>query len=127
MHSRLLIVDDEEPILFALREFFKASGYSVSCAREIEEAEALLTNDHYDVVIADLRLTGTYGTEGLELVQFIKDRCPRVSVILLTAYGSIDIEARAKYLGVDRFLHKPLALLDVARIVDELVEKGRGA
>ena len=58
---RMLVVDDEEPILFAMREYFSTCGYEVDCARELEEAEALISNVQYALVIADMRLTGIQG------------------------------------------------------------------
>src|SRR5215510_14458378 len=87
MSERILLVDDEQAILFAMRDYFMAYGYEVDCSREVEEAEALLANIHYDVVIADLRLTGLNGTEGLRILDYVRERCPWTSVIILTAYG----------------------------------------
>ncbi len=114
---RLLLVDDEESILFAMREYFTTFGYDVDCACELEEAEALVVKHRYDLVLADLRLTGIYGAEGLELVGLIRERSPRTHVILLTAYGSPEVEREARRLGVASFLHKPKPLPDVAQIV----------
>jgi len=51
-NTQLLVVDDEEPIRYALREYFVARGYAVDCAQEIEEAEALINTRTYDIVIA---------------------------------------------------------------------------
>ena len=76
MTHRILVVDDEEPIVFAMSEYFTLKGYEVDTAREIEEAEALISQWHYDVVIADLRLTGTQGIEGLEILRYLADRFP---------------------------------------------------
>jgi DNA-binding NtrC family response regulator len=117
VRHRLLLVDDEESILFAMREYFATFGYQIDCACELEEAEALVVKHRYDLVVADLRLTGIYGAEGLELVGLIRERSPRTHVILLTAYGSPEIEMEAKRLGVASFLHKPKPLPDVAQIV----------
>jgi DNA-binding NtrC family response regulator len=114
---RILLVDDEESILFAMREYFATFGYQLDCACELEEAEALVVKHRYDLVVADLRLTGIYGAEGLELVGLIRERSPRTHVILLTAYGSPEIEMEARRLGVASFLHKPKPLPDVAQIV----------
>jgi len=121
MAQRLLLIDDEEPILFALREYFTAYGYEVDCAREMEEAEALLANVPYAAVIADLRLTGSHGAEGLEIIGYVRERCPWTRIILLTAYGSPEVEAEARRRGVDSFLHKPKPLPEVAQIVYALV------
>src|SRR5512143_4317218 len=68
--SRLLVVDDEAAIRFALTEYFRESGWLVDAAAEREGAEALLACTEYAVVIADLRLTGIYGMEGLDIIQW---------------------------------------------------------
>ena len=118
---RLLVIDDEEPILFATKDYFETKGFAVDCAQEVEEAEALLSHVSYAAMIADLRLTGAYGTEGLSLVRFAKERHPETRVVLLTAYGSREVEAEALRLGVDCFLQKPKPLPDLAQIVFGLV------
>jgi two-component system OmpR family response regulator len=120
---RLLIVDDEEPILLAMQEYFQRFGYDVDCARELEEAEALLAKLPYVLVVADLRLTGIYGVEGLELVGYVRQRCPRTRIILLTAYGTPEIETEARRLGVDAFIYKPQPLPELAQIVLALLER----
>jgi DNA-binding response OmpR family regulator len=117
MPHRILVLDDEEAILFALREFFTAHGYHVDCARDPREANALASNSTYDLVIADLRLTGTQGAEGLEVLSFVRKLSPHTRTVLLTAYGSSEVEAEARRTGVDAFLHKPLPLPELAQIV----------
>ena len=113
----MLVVDDERAILLAIKSYFSHHGYAVDCAQELEEAEALMANLHYDVVIADLRLTGFHGTEGLEIVRSVRERYPRTSVILLTAYGSPEIEDAATRYGVSSFLQKPQPLAELAQVV----------
>ena len=120
-YRRILIVDDEDAILFSMKEYLVGQGFAVDCAQEMEEAEALLANIQYAAVIVDLRLTGTNGTEGLEIVRYIKERCPWTRIILLTAYGSPEIEIEARRRGVDAFLQKPMPLSTVERIVCEVL------
>jgi two-component system response regulator QseB len=120
---RLLIIDDEETILLAMRSFFTTVGFQVDCAREREEAEALLATARYAAVIADLRLTGINDVEGLDVVGFVRARCPGTLIVLLTAYGLPDVEAEARRRGVDAFLHKPQPLPELARILERLVER----
>ena len=117
--TRLLVVDDEEPIRYAVREYFVARGYAVDCAQELEEAEALINTRTYDIVIADLRLTGIHGAEGLELVDFVRER-GNAKVILLTAYGTSEIQRAAYARGAQVFLHKPTPLSTIAEIVASL-------
>jgi DNA-binding response OmpR family regulator len=121
MTPRLLIIEDEVAILDALRHFFAHQGFSVHTAREREEAEGLLADQVYDAVIADLRLSGSFNTDGLEIVRFIREHRPDAKVILLTAYGSPEVEAEAERLGVNAFLHKPMPLAEIANRVKALL------
>lgn len=122
---RLLIIDNEETILLAMRSFFTTVGYRVDCAREREEAEALLATARYVAVIADLRLTGINDMEGLDVVGYVRARCPGTLILLLTAYGLPEVEHEARRRGVDAFLHKPQPLPELARIIAGLA--GRAA
>ena len=120
-HGRILIVDDEDAILFSMKEYFTGRGFAVDCAQEMEEAEALLATCRYDAAIVDLRLTGTNCIEGLEIVEYIKERCSGTRIVLLTAYGSPEIETEARVRGIDAFLQKPMPLSAVERIVYEVI------
>ena len=120
MKPRILVVDDEEPILLAIREYFVPLKYEVDCARELEEAEALLSHIRYALLIADLRLTGVYGNEGLELIRFARERSPWTRIVVLTGYGSAEIESEAVGRGVDAFLQKPMPLAELAEIAAAL-------
>ena len=120
--GRLLIVDDEAAIRFALSEYFRGNGWSVDSAAEKEEAEALLTCTEYAVVIADLRLTGISGVEGLDIIQLSRHLRPQTRVVLLTGNGTPELEAEARRRGADAFLHKPLPLARLHAVVDSLVE-----
>lgn len=121
MRYRLLIVDDEEMTLFAMREYFTTRGFDVDTAQRIGEARALLGRQRYTAVIADLRLSGSQSTEGLELADLVRERWPSTCVILLTAYDSPNIEAEARNRRVYAFLHKPHSLPDLEQIVLGLV------
>ena len=125
MTRRLLIADDEKAILFAMKDYFDALGYEVDCAQDCERALSLLEARRYAVVIADLRLTQGAPAAGLELVMRIRDRWPGTRTIILTAYGSAEMEACARRIGVDAVLQKSERLTDVAEIVRWLSEGKR--
>lgn len=121
MKPRILIVDDEEPILSAMREYFESqTRFDVDCARELEEAEALLSHVHYALLIADLRLTGLHSSEGLELIRFARERSPWTRVVLLTSFGSPEVENEAVSRGVDAFRQKPMPLAELAQLAADL-------
>jgi DNA-binding NtrC family response regulator len=117
----VLIVDDEKAILFAMREYFAAYGYEVDCARSKEEALARLTERAYAVLITDLRLTGSEDTDGLDIVQFARERYPGTRSVLLTAYGTPEIAKAATALKVSVCLSKPRPLDEILEVVSRLV------
>jgi|SRR6185436_6157878 len=118
---RMLVVDDEPPIVFALSEYFTERGFVVDVARELGEARQLVAQHRYVLVITDLRLSGTMGAEGFELIEFLRKREPKAGIVLLTGYGSPEIEREAHERGADVFLQKPIPLSAVAAIADRLV------
>jgi DNA-binding NtrC family response regulator len=119
---RLLVVDDEEAICFSMSEYFSLHGYKVDSARETEEAEKLLGTSEYKVVIQDLRLSLTSRTDGLEMIRTIRQHNPQARIIILTAYGSAEVEDEARRCGADAFLRKPKPLSQVAQVVQGLIE-----
>lgn len=122
MPGRLLVVDDEAAIRFALTEYFRECGWTVDAAAEKEEAEALLACGEYTIVIADLRLTGIYGVEGLDIIQWSRHLRPETRIVLLTGNGTPEIEAEARRRGADACLHKPLPLTQLEAVVEGLLE-----
>jgi DNA-binding response OmpR family regulator len=124
---RLLLVEDEEQTLLAMQRYFTTKGFDVDCAQDKEQAEALLDAGRYSLVLTDLRLTGTHGVEGLEIVSHVRRRAPDTKVIILTAYGSPEVEAEARRRGADDFLYKsgPLSAL-MGLILNHLASAGAG-
>ncbi len=120
---RMLVVEDEHTVLFALRKYFSAAGYQVDYARELEEAEALIVTTQYHVIIADLRLSGSSAAEGLEVLRFVRHHSRGTKVVILTAYGSPDIQSSARLLGAAAFLQKPAPLPEIGATVLRLLEE----
>jgi DNA-binding NtrC family response regulator len=121
----LLVVDDEESIRFSLTEYFSQRGFTVDAAHDLEEAETLIAKTNYEVVIQDLRLNFTRRNHGLEIIKLIHRRSPETRIVVLTSYGSTEIEAEARRSGADAFLYKPKPLSQVAQVVQGLIESSR--
>ncbi len=119
---RLLVVDDEESIRFSMSEYFTHHGFSVDTASEIEEAEKLIENNDYKVIIQDLRLGVNKKTDGLEIIRAVRKRHTDTRIVVLTAYGSAEMEDEARSTGADAFLRKPMPLSQVAQVVQGLIE-----
>jgi len=121
----LLVVDDEESICFSMREYFSQHGFKVDTASEIEEAEALIKATDYRVIIQDLRLGMNRDPDGIEIIKLVHKRNPETRIVVLTSYGSKEVEEAARQAGADAFLRKPKPLSQVAQVVQGLIESPR--
>ena len=108
--KKILIVDDEVNLLNLLSKALRKNGVEVITATTIEEAEYAITHTFFDVVLADIRLTGVLGRQGLELLPFVSDKSPDTRVIIMTGYGSPDIEEEAYEKGAYFYFDKPIDL-----------------
>jgi DNA-binding NtrC family response regulator len=114
---RILVADDEEGVLFALKEYLGCCGWEVDAVLNPTEAQRLLETRDYAAVITDLRFSGPSGNEGLAIVRAAKTYSPEAPVVVMTGYGSPEAEKEARRLGVDAFVPKPVPLWELARLV----------
>ena len=121
MTKRVLIVDDEPAALFSMHAFLSENGFAVEYAQEPEEAEALLSNLPFDILITDLALTPLQQAEGLNVIGFIRERSMDVRVIVLSAEVTPEIALAARELGVDAFIEKPAPLGFIAMTIRKLL------
>lgn len=111
----VLIVDDEEKVVFFLRESLEELGrdFTIGTAGSAEEALEKIKSRPYDLVISDLRMPGI---DGLQLLERVKQTHPNTRFILMTAYGSDEVEARAHGLEVYRYITKPFHVSDLLTV-----------
>ena len=120
MADKVLIIDDDEQLIDAYRDYLSGAGYEVDCAQELEEAQTLLNYFTYAVVITDLRLSKLeFG--GLDLIKHIREQSLPARIIVLTAYGWPELEREASKSGADTFLKKPTRLKELATAVGMLM------
>ncbi len=106
----ILIVDDEQAILMAFCKLFQSPYVHIDVAETLEEVRNYLQQRVYDVVIADLRLTGVLGEEGLDILRWIREHAPQTRTILMTGYGNPEVMERAYELGAAFYFEKPVAV-----------------
>jgi DNA-binding NtrC family response regulator len=121
MSGKVLVVDDEESILFALGDYLELRGYEVETARSLEEALSRIAETTYAAVVTDLRLTPEDRHGGIELAAAVRRRDPATRTLLLTGYRSSEVDEEARQAGVDRVLVKPMPLADIAGVLFELL------
>jgi DNA-binding NtrC family response regulator len=122
---RLLIADDQPHILEALRLLLKPEGYQLEMVRTPALLLDALAHENFDGVLIDLNYTRdtTSGQEGLDLVARIKEIDPQLPVVVMTAWGSIDLAVEAMRRGAGDFIQKPwenTRLLSILRTQMEL-------
>ncbi len=108
----ILIVDDDEQILFAFQEMFRKEGYASAVARDGEAAIRAIEGSPPDVLIMDITMPRL---DGLETLRRIREKSPQIPVVMITGFGTMQTAIRAMQLGAFEYLTKPL---DVARIRD---------
>ncbi len=118
--NRILIVDNEPTILLTLSYALRSEDVEVVTAGRLEQAEAALQRGSFDVVIADVRMSGMLGVEGLELLTYIKRYWPGTKVIVMTAHGSDEVRQDAEKRGADRYFTKPVDIKDLLGTIGEM-------
>lgn len=122
MKPRILLVDDEEGIRFAVRDFLETSGYEVEEADSCRAAREILHKSVPDAVILDYKLPDG---PSLDLVPHIKSPGDDAGLIVLTGHGSIDLAVEAMKAGADHFMTKPVDLPALKLILQRLLANRR--
>jgi DNA-binding NtrC family response regulator len=120
--AEILLVEDKESLRQMLRLTLQNSGYSVDEACDGAEARRKLNDSRYNLVITDLKMPRA---DGLEVLRAAKAADPDTSVILLTAYGTIDEAVQAMKEGAYEFLQKPVDSRHLLLLVERSLEAAR--
>ncbi len=107
--GKILMVDDDEDVLLAAKMLLKKYNYHVIIEKNPNKIPFLLNNDTYDVILLDMNFSKdtTSGKEGFEWLSQIKERDPQAVVIMITAFGDVEMAVRALKEGATDFILKP--------------------
>jgi two-component system, NtrC family, response regulator HydG len=107
--SKVLIIDDDKDVLLSARVALRKHFDEVFLETSIKTATTVIRNNSIDVALLDMnfRAGETSGKEGLDMLQKIKKYSPETSVIMITAYGDIELAVEAMKLGATDFIVKP--------------------
>jgi DNA-binding NtrC family response regulator len=107
--GRILIADDQADVLEALRLLLKGEGFGIESANSPAGIMAALETSDFDVVLMDLNYTRdtTSGQEGLDLLSRIHSNDASTTVVVMTAWGSVDLAVEAMRRGARDFVQKP--------------------
>ena len=109
MTGIILIVDDDKDVVSALQYLLKIEGYRTQVANSPAEALKKLSANEYGLLLLDLNYSNdtTSGKEGLELVSSIKEQGYQGQIVIMTAWGTVEIAVEAMRRGANDFIQKP--------------------
>jgi two-component system, NtrC family, response regulator PilR len=118
--KRILVVDDEPSMREMLSIMMRREGFQVFTAETRARAAQMLGDGAFDMVITDLRLPDG---DGLEVLRLVKAGSPECVAIVMTAFGSHEMNVAAIRLGADAYLTKPFDVEELRLVVRGVVEK----
>lgn len=101
---RILIVEDEVTLNKTIAEGLQEFGYQADCAENFKDAEYYIGIRNYDLVLADWMLPDG---DGIDLINIIKQKCPRTAIVMLSAKEDKDSEIKALKAGASDYIKKP--------------------
>jgi DNA-binding NtrC family response regulator len=119
-NHRILIVDDERPVLVTLEALLKRHGYQVDTASTAAQGIKLLKSKSPALVLLDLQLPDA---DGMEMLDRIKSELPRIQVIILTAHDSLHNAIESIKRGAYHFISKPYAPEELLSLIERALEK----
>lgn len=115
MKKKLLIVDDQNGIRVLLMEVFSNEGYETYQASNGKLALEIVRNVTPDLVLLDMKIPGM---DGLDILKHIKSMNPAIKVIMMTAYGELDMIKEATDLGAIMHFTKPFDIDELRMAVN---------
>src|SRR5437660_7153228 len=119
-NHRVLIIDDERPVLMTLEALLKRHSYHVDTAGTASQGLKLLKSSSPSLVLLDLQLPDAHG---LEMLDRIKAELPEAQVIILTAHDSLHNAIESIKRGAFHFISKPYAAEELLSLVEKALEK----
>lgn len=113
---KVMIVDDQTGIRRLLSEYFHSEGWKPVEAKNGQEAVNLLTESP-DVILLDMKMPVM---DGLETLRHVRARFPDLPVIIMTAYGELDLVHQAESLGISAKISKPFDIEALREMVERI-------
>jgi signal transduction histidine kinase/CheY-like chemotaxis protein len=118
--ERVLVVDDEPGVLATCVRALKRAGYVAEGVGDSDTALDRLTQEVFDLLLADIRMPGR---DGLDLLALAKELDPHLSVVMITGYGTMEDALRAIRLGAQGFLLKPFEPGELVEAVQDSLRR----
>ena len=109
-NARILIIDDDTDVLTAIRLLLKSHAKEVVTEKNPEMLRSLLRHQKFDLLLLDMNFAATIntGNEGFYWLKKVKEQFPEIYVMMVTAYSDAENQEKAKALGANDLLSKPI-------------------
>ncbi len=117
--ARILVIDDDELVNAFVQETLRRLGHQVSTATNAEEGLRLTEEESFDLVFTDVRMPGA---SGLDVLMKVRERFPDTLVVLLTAFGDVEMAVGAMKAGAYEFMLKPCSPQQIEMVTHRALE-----
>jgi len=118
----ILIVDDEKNIRLTLSRSLEVLGVETDSAEDGKEALLKLREKEFGLILLDIRMPGV---DGMEVLRQVRESRPDICIIILTAYGTIELAVEAMKLGAVDFIQKPFVPEQIRERVARVMSMGK--
>jgi signal transduction histidine kinase/CheY-like chemotaxis protein len=118
--EKIIILDDEPDVLDLCKRILEVKGYQITTARDGNEVIALARQEHFDLLLTDIKMPGM---TGLEVAQAIKKFFPYIICVTMTGFSTMDTAIEALRLGIDEFILKPFSPDELVSTIAKALEK----
>ena len=122
---RVLVVDDEESMRHMLSIILKKEGYDIVCAEGGEQALKILGKDEFDFAICDIKMPGVDGVDFLKRLKTEQDIISQPTIVMMSAYGTIDMAIECMRLGAYDYISKPFKADEMILTLKKAEERER--
>ena len=118
----VLVVDDENVVCNSCKKILTQKGYNVDTALSGTEALSKVKENGFDVVIADWKMEGM---DGIEVAERIRKENPKIAVIMITGYPSVESSIRAMRTGISDYVPKPFTPEELSDAMSRVLDKNK--
>jgi DNA-binding NtrC family response regulator len=118
--KRILVLDDEPIVGDRLKPALEKLGFEVESFTESQAAIQRITEEHFDVLVTDLKMQKP---DGLEVMDFVKRSSPGTQVVIITGFATVDTAVETMRGGAVDFIAKPFKIRDLCELIVKLTSE----